>query len=151
MTVMSAAHGRDIWYGMKGASAPFLGARAMTPGFDLAAVVIGIVAHLGISAAWGAGFGVLAHGLGKLATMAASAAWGVVVWLGMYYAVLPLVGLSAMRADAPPARAVAFHIVFGLLLGGALLLHRYASERPSMPAWWRRGIRTPAPVSARWN
>jgi hypothetical protein len=56
MTVMSAASGKDVWYGIKGAAAPFFGQRAMGPGFDFMPVVIGLVCHLVISAGWGALF-----------------------------------------------------------------------------------------------
>ena len=32
---MNLAHGWDVWVGMKFAGAPFLGRRAMQPGFDM--------------------------------------------------------------------------------------------------------------------
>jgi hypothetical protein len=40
MTVMSAAGGKDLWYGIKGAAAPFFGDRVMRPGFDLPPVAL---------------------------------------------------------------------------------------------------------------
>src|SRR5262245_58523926 len=99
MVSMSAAKGVDVWYGIKGAAAPFLGHRAMTPGFDLGAVVLGLVSHLAVSAVWGVLFSLLAYRWSRGLTLAAGIAWGFVVWLGMYYVVLPIVGLSAMRKD----------------------------------------------------
>jgi hypothetical protein len=112
MTVMSAAKGKDVWYGIKGAAAPFLGESAMQPGFDLPAVALGLVTHLVISAGWAALFALLFYGAGRLVTIAVGILWGFVVWIGMYYAVLPVVGLSSMQHDAPPARAIAFHLLF---------------------------------------
>lgn len=135
MTVMSAARGGDIWHTMKGASGPFVGERAMQPGFDLLPVLLGLTAHLAISVGWGVVFGLIAHGLGGTATMGAGAAWGFVVWLAMYYVVLPIVGLASMRADAPVGRAIAFHLVFSLATAAALLLHRYVTAKKwSVPA-----------------
>jgi hypothetical protein len=37
---MSAAGGKDLWYGIKGAAAPFFGDRVMRPGFDLPPVAL---------------------------------------------------------------------------------------------------------------
>jgi hypothetical protein len=121
MTVMSALRGKDIWFGMKGTAAPFLGGRAMTPGFDPIAVPLGLALHLFVSIGWALGFAALFYGLSKRATVAAGALWGIVVWLGMYYVVLPLVGLASMRAGAPIGRVVAYHIFFGVILSLAFL------------------------------
>lgn len=121
MTVMSALRGKDIWFGMKGTAAPFLGERAMTPGFDAIAVPMGLALHLFVSIGWALGFAALFYGLSKKATVLAGAFWGIVVWLGMYYVVLPLVGLASMRAGAPAERAIAYHVFFGLILSLAFL------------------------------
>jgi hypothetical protein len=121
MTVMSALRGKDIWFGMKGTAAPFLGERAMIPGFDPIAVPVGVALHLFISIGWALGFAALFYGLSKKATLLAGALWGVVVWLGMYYVVLPLVGLASMRAGAPIERVIAYHHFFGVILALAFL------------------------------
>ena len=121
MTLMSALRGKDVWFGMKGAAAPFLGERAMTPGFDPIAVPMGLALHLFISIGWALGFASLFYGLSTKATVLAGAFWGADVWLGMYYVVLPLVGLASMRADAPMSRAVLYHVFFGLILALAFL------------------------------
>jgi hypothetical protein len=121
MTVMSYAGGKDIWYGMKGAAAPFLGDRAMMPGFDAPAVLLGLVDHLAVSVIWGVLFSLVAYGLPKLGTVLLGALWGIPVWLGMYYVVLPAVGLGAMVHDAPMGRAIMFHVIFGAALGLAFV------------------------------
>lgn len=141
MTAMSHARGADIWYGIKGAAAPFLGARAMTAGFDLEAVLLGLAAHLGVSLVWGALFGLFAARMSTLVTMLFSVGYAFIVWLGMYELVLPAVGLGSMRDDAPASRAIMFHLVFSVVLGAAFLVVRKAAgiagvryDRP----WWRR-------------
>lgn len=121
MTLMSLSKGNDVWYGIKGAAAPFLHQRAMAPGFDAVAVTLGLGAHLAVSMIWGLSFGLVAYGLPRLGTVALGALWGIPVWLGMYYVVLPMVGLGAMVHDAPVSRAVMFHMIFGLALGAAFL------------------------------
>jgi len=123
MTLMSATGGKDIWYGMKGAAAPFFGDRAMQPGFDVLPVVIGLVSHFAISAGWGALFGVLVEGWNRSLIMIAGGLWGLVVWIGMYYVVLPIVGLSSMQNDAPVGRAIAFHLIFSVAMTAAYLLY----------------------------
>src|SRR5688572_24999995 len=77
MTIMSLARGADIWFGIKGAAAPFLGERAMQPGFDLFAVWLGLMCHFAVSVAWAVPFAMLFRHLGRLATIAAGAAWGI--------------------------------------------------------------------------
>jgi hypothetical protein len=123
MTLMSATAGKDIWYGIKGASAPFFGERAMQPGFDAVPTVVGLVSHLVISGGWGALFGLVVEGLPRTATMIAGVVWGFVVWIGMYYVVLPIVGLSSMQHDAPVGRAIAFHLMFSIAMTAAYLLY----------------------------
>jgi hypothetical protein len=119
MTVMSLARHNDVWYGMKGAAAPFLGARAMHPGLDVPAVLLGLACHLAVSIAWAVPFALAIAGLGRLATVVGGAAWGIVVWLGMFYVVLPLVGLPQMANEAPIGRTIVYHLFFGIAVGAA--------------------------------
>lgn len=142
MAAMSYNRGADIWYGMKGAAAPFLGARATSPGFDLQPVALGLAVHLGISLAWGALFGLFAARMSTLVTMLFSVGYAFIVWLGMYYLVLPAVGLSNMRNDAPASRAIMFHMLFSVVLGASFLMVRradgIAGVRDDDRPWWRR-------------
>jgi hypothetical protein len=121
MVILTLARGTDPWYGVKGAAAPFLGQRAMEAGFDLFPVVLGFVTHLLISIAWAVPFALLVFGLGRALTVLAGAAWGIVVWVGMYHVVLPMVGLGSMVHDAPLSRAIGYHVFFGLAVGIAFL------------------------------
>lgn len=131
MTVVSAARDKDVWYGIKGAAAPFLGAPALRPGFEAWPVTVGLFTHLLISIGWGVLFAMLAYGFTRAGIIASGLAWGVVVWLVMYYVVLPLAGLSWMRNDAPVARAVAFHLVYSGALTAALLLYARILDGPA--------------------
>ena len=123
MTVMSAARSKDVWYGMKGAAAPFLGDRAMSPGFDLAAVLLGLASHLVVSTIWGVLFAFVVFNQGRAVSLVGGVLSGFVVWLGMYYVVLPLVGLSSMQHDAPVGRAIAFHLFFSGAMTAAYALY----------------------------
>jgi uncharacterized membrane protein YagU involved in acid resistance len=123
MTAMSAAGGQDIWYGMKGASAPFFGTRAMRPGFDALTVIIGLVCHFLVSAIWGALFAIVVEGWNRSLAAITGILWGFVVWIGMYYVVLPVVGLSSMVGDAPVGRAIAFHLMFSVVMTGVYLIY----------------------------
>jgi hypothetical protein len=114
LLISTLVQGADPWMAFKGAGIPFLGERAMQPGFDPTAVLVGVLAHMGISILWGIGFGVLFYGISRGATLAAGVLWGVVVWLVMYYVVLPVVGLGEMTASVPVWMAVLEHIVFGV-------------------------------------
>lgn len=129
LIVMMTWMGQDLWVALKGASAPFYGSRAAQPGFDAGPIVVGILAHFGISALWGLGFGLLALGLDRPTTIAFGVLWGVIVWLGMYYVVLPLVGLGSIAQHNPMGLAVAMHLVFGLAIAFTFL----PFQRPHSP------------------
>ncbi len=117
LVISTVAKGGDIWQPLKGAAAPFLHDRAQQPGLDVTAVVAGLACHFAIAAVWGALFGVLAYGMSRGATVIAGALWGIVVWVGMYYVVLPIVGLGEVARSVPIAMAIGMHVLFGLIVG----------------------------------
>lgn len=133
MLVINLARGQDVWMGMKGAGAPFLGDRAMQPGFDALAVIVGVLSHFAVSVVWGALFGLSFYGLGRRATIAAGVLWGFVVWLGMYYVVLPIIGLSEMARAAPVAEAIVGHVIFGVAVALGFLPFQRRIARPFRP------------------
>jgi hypothetical protein len=134
MTAMSLLKGNDVWYGIKGAAAPFLGERAMQPGFDALAVGLGLLTHLAISVAWAVPFAALTDGLSRAATLTAGAAWGLVVWIGMYYIALPAVGLEAMTREAPLGRVITYHVFFGVAVAAAFLGYQREEAVTHRPA-----------------
>ena len=79
MAITALAKGQDIWLGAKGAGAPFLRERAMQPGFDLLAVLVGTISHFAVSIVWGVLFALVAYGLTKPVTIPLGAVWGIVV------------------------------------------------------------------------
>src|SRR5438094_90209 len=95
------SRGRSLSAGLKFAGYPWLGARATEPGPDALAVIVGQASHLLVSAIWGAIFGIVAFGARRALTVLYGALYGIVVWLGMYYVVLPIVGLGATRGQMP--------------------------------------------------
>lgn len=130
MTIMNLATGQDIWAGMKIAGMPFLGERALQPGFEPGPVMIGVLSHVAVSIGWGLLFGLLFHGASRGATIAGGALWGVLVWLSMYYVALPLVGLRELVRAAPIGMAVLEHVLFGLAVGlGFLPFQRHRPRR----------------------
>jgi len=122
-----------LWPTFKGASRPFFGDRAGSPGFELAPVIVGVLAHLAISAGWGLLFGLLFYGLSRAATVVAGLFWGVVVWFGMMYVVLPFAGLD-FSAAARSRNVISQHLFFGLLLGLAFLPFQRRMTRRHAPA-----------------
>ncbi len=129
-----------FWPTFKGSALPFLGGeRVMDPGFDAGAVLLGAVLHLLISAGWGALFALIFFGIPRALTVLAGLFWGLIVWLGMYYVLLPLMGLSAVVRATPVGMAILTHLVFGLILGLAFLPFQrqyprvHKPERLAMP------------------
>jgi uncharacterized protein DUF6789 len=121
LLVTMTLRGQNLWLAFKGASKPIFHQRAMLPGFDAGPVLVGAFFHFLISAGWGWLFAVICYGLSRLATIVAGALWGIVVWLGMYYVLLPLVGLRAMVRSVPIGMAIFEHVLFGLVLSVAFL------------------------------
>ena len=83
--------------------------------------LVGLVVHFAIAAGWGALFGMLFYGLTRAATVATGLLWGLVVWLLMFYVVLPLAGMWQLVEDAPRGQVIVQHLVFGLTLSVAFL------------------------------
>lgn len=121
MLVAAITRGQDVWGVMKLAGAPFLGQRSLLPGFDLGAILVGIACHLAVSVVWGVLFAALFFGQSRSTTVIAGLFWGLVVWLGMFYLVLPIAGLMDVAAGVPVGMAVLEHLVFGLAVGVGFL------------------------------
>lgn len=134
MLVAALAKGQDIWPGFKGAAAPFIGERAMQPGFDAGAVVLGVVCHFAVSIVWGVLFAAVFYGLSRGATVAAGVLWGVVVWLGMFYIVLPIAGLPQVARSEPIAMAIISHVIFGLSVAIGFLPFQHPRPHAAPPA-----------------
>jgi hypothetical protein len=135
MLLVNAAQGQNVWVGTKVAAYPFLRDRVMAPGFDFGPVLLGLISHFVVSAAWGLLFALVAYGMSRRGTVAFGALWGLVVWIGMFYVVLPLVGAGALVRGAPVGLAIVEHVIFGLAVGIGFL--PYQAAAPRRPFWRR--------------
>ena len=138
MVIVGVARGENVWAGAKIAAYPFLGDRVMTPGFDAGAVALGLIDHFAVSIIWGILFALAAFGLSRRATVGLGAVWGIVVWLAMFYLVLPLVGAGNLVRGMPVGVAFIDHVIFGLTVGfGFLPFQRERRERAKLSRRWR--------------
>lgn len=110
-----------VWVALKFPSAPFLGERALAPGVDVPAMALGLLVHGAVSIVWGIVFAVLAFGLPRPTTLLAGALFGVLVWIGMFYLVLPILDLSYLAAQVSVSLAVFEHVLFGFAAGAAFV------------------------------
>jgi hypothetical protein len=118
----------------KGAAFPFFSMeQILSPAFSPAPVVVGLVSHFAISIVWGLLFGLLFYGLGRMGTALAGLFWGLVVWLGMFYVLLPIVGAFGVTQATPLWQAVSMHLVFGLAAGLAFLPFQRRVPRRTQP------------------
>lgn len=133
MVVTALAKHQDIWPVLTSAGAPFLHERATQPGFELVAVLTGLLGNMAVSVGWGVLFALLFYGLGRPATVMVGAAWGVVVWLVMYHVVLPLLGLGAIARSVPASSAIVEHILYGLGVGLGFLPFQRSQPLAELP------------------
>ncbi|HEU4728543.1 MAG TPA: DUF6789 family protein [Kofleriaceae bacterium] len=141
MLVAAQLKEQDLWPSLKGAAAPFLGERAMQPGFDGRAVALGVVCHFAVSIVWGVLFAAIFYGLSRGATVAAGVLWGIIVWLGMFYLVLPIAGLSRMASGEPITMAILSHVIFGLAVAIGFLPYQHPHAHAAPPT-----THAPAPL-----
>ncbi len=110
-----------LWVPFKFPAAPLLGERVLAPGFDPLAIVLGLLVHAVVSIGWGVAFAFLAYGLPRRTTLLAGALFGILVWIGMFYLVLPILDLSYLAAQVPVALAILEHVLFGFAAGAAFV------------------------------
>jgi hypothetical protein len=91
--------------------------RIMARGFEFWPDTIGTLTHLAISAVWGILFGLMFRGLSRGLTVLAGLFWGLVVWVCMFYVVLPFAGLPQVVRAMPVGAAILAHLFFGLFVG----------------------------------
>ncbi len=113
--------GQSLLLALKFPSAWLLGERALRPGFDLIALYLGLLTHFVVSIAWGAAFALLVYGFSRALTVACGLVWGIVVWLVMFYLVLPLAGFADAARSMPVPFAIVEHLLFGVIVAFVFL------------------------------
>ena len=132
MLIAAVITGTDPWLSMKAASLPFMGEAAREPGFDLIPILIATIAHFGVAVAWGLLFAALLYGASKSVTMMAGPFYGVLVFIAMFYAVLPAIGLVDFASGTLNWLALLEHAVYGLALAIGFLPFQHEIRRRSM-------------------
>lgn len=103
----------SAWLGPQGA-----GAWLRHGGREDGGRVLGLLSHFLVAVPWGMIFGLVARGFKRDNAIAAGALFGLVVWITMYWVVLPLLGLSKlMIGQAPAGISILEHVLFGLTMG----------------------------------
>ncbi len=144
---LRAVRGDAPWVALKLAAYPFLGERALRPGFDAATVALGLFDHLLVSAIWGILFALLAFGLSRWATVAFGAAWGLAALFVMMYLVVPLAGSTPVEYGMMVGSSVLVHVTFGVAMGLAFL--PFQRPQPHRPIrGWHHGWPLTGPSSS---
>jgi len=120
--------GQNLLLAVKLPSAWLLGERALRPGFDFIALYLGLMTHFAVSIAWGAAFSMLVYGFSRALTVALGLGWGIVVWLVMFYLVLPVAGFADAARSMPVVLAMVEHLLFGAVV--ALVFVPFQKELP---------------------
>lgn len=114
-----AAH--DVWTYLKLGAAVYLGPGAVSPGFALGPVAVGVSVHLYVALGWGFAFGAFTYGMSRFATLLWGLGLGVVCFVVMRLGLASLVGLGHFHGlDLP------LHLWFGFITATAFL----AFQRP---------------------
>jgi hypothetical protein len=140
--------GTNPWVCLKIAALPLIGPTALRPWFEVVPVIVGQLAHLAVSAAWGIVFAALVIGTRPIVVVAAGLVWGLVVRAAMVGYVLPALGLTMLARSLPGALLRPWHLIFGAVLGIAFAIVqrrrvRTGPLRGFLPAW----LSTDTPVS----
>ena len=137
VSLAAAVAGYDPWFSLKVAGAPWITGRVLLPGFDALAVALGLASHFATAAGWGMLFGAFFYGATPGGTIALGALWGMLVWLAMFYVVLPLFGVGQLATLLPAGAAAFQHLLFGLAVAAAFLPFQRVRRSPRLPAWTR--------------
>ena len=118
-----------IWTALKIPAYPFVGERAVEPGFDASIVLLGVASHLGVSIIWGVLFGIVARGLSWRTTIALGVLWGILIGWVTYYVILPLTAGGALTEVPRLAAVFLLYVPYGLAMATSFLLWQRAARR----------------------
>jgi len=124
---------QDFWVAFKLPAMPFIGERALEPGFAAGPLLIGFIVHMLISAAWGIIFGEIFYGFRPASTIALGVPFGLAVWVIMFYVVMPLAGMGRISRTAAIGPAIVEHVIFGVSVSLAYLpFQRLKTSTPKL-------------------
>jgi hypothetical protein len=121
-----------VWVGLKFPAFPFVGDRALDPGFDAGIVALGLVTHFAGGIAWGILFGLVASGHSRWATILLAILWGLVAGLGEAACLSHLIGGGVLEDWGLIAFAF---LIYGLTLGRTLLRFERRNGWPARRAY----------------
>jgi hypothetical protein len=125
------------WLALKIGAYPFVGDRALDPGFDLGVILLSIGTDAVMSLGWGVLLGVLTVGRAAAAALPVGLLLGMAAWFVKGYVISPLFGGGQLAGG--PALLMEF-VPYGLAM--AIAFMRY--ER-------KHGVPTHRPESAPWR
>jgi hypothetical protein len=129
VVVAKVLNGHDAWVGLKTAAAPFIGPRALVPGIDASALVMAFAIHVAVSIAWGLVFATAFERAPRHVTALAGPIFGLVVWIVMFYLVLPIFALGKLARGMPATPSMFGHALFGLGVAAGYM----PFQRPAKP------------------
>lgn len=134
LVVSQALPGQDAWLLPRAIAASLLGVTALVSGWP--AIVLGLVLHLGVAAAWGMLFAMI------FATSRGTP--GVTAMIGVLYGIMVLLAMSALvvpwadptlraRVQLIPGVWLAAHVLYGVVLALAPRIDGVELLRPTPP------------------
>ncbi len=128
----SLLNGQDWWVHFKLAAAPYLGAGAVTAGFEWVPVLLGFSAHLFIAQSWGTAFGSICYGMSRLPTLAAGLVLGLVSFVAMNFVMLPILGLHELMPVGSVDGALSLHLLYGAFTAACFLFFQREIDPDTM-------------------
>jgi hypothetical protein len=116
LVAVHVARGLSGWVAFKIAAYPFLGDQVLRPGFAAGPIALGVLSHFLVASIWGWLFALIFYRFSRPATVLIGALWGVIVWLGMFVGVLPLVAPKLAEGGGAFGNLIG-HVIFGLAVG----------------------------------
>jgi hypothetical protein len=132
---MSLFAGRGALTGLRVVATTFMGPAAFSPARTWTAVLEGLMAHFGLSLAFGLAFGLAAYGWQRATVVWASVVWGLLVYSFMVFLALPVANPLLARGEVGFV-PLFVHLLFGVIIGICFEILRFRTGGDGAP---RRG------------
>lgn len=135
--IVAGIAGDGFWAPPRAITANIFGTERAGSDFAFGPVVVGMMLHMMLSAAFGLGYALLIGAATKRLALGtqfvAGMAWGIVLWAGNTYVIAELLNGRDLFTDATPAWAwFVGHLMFGALL--AVIYDRWRRDRTELRA-----------------